>query len=59
MRIKLIELRRIIRSVLIEQGVVPGAWNPSSGEPLGDDDVERMGSGGLGEEEDSEENENL
>ena len=50
MSIKLQELRRIIRSVLAEQGVVPGAWNPSSGEPVGDEDVERMGSGGLGEE---------
>ena len=59
MRIKLIELRRIIRSVLIEQGVVPGKWNPSSGEPVGDDDVERMSSGGLGEEEDCNEDEDL
>jgi len=58
MKIKLVELRRIIRSVLAEQGVVPGKWNPSSGEPVGDEDVERMGSGGLGEE-DSHEDENL
>jgi hypothetical protein len=59
MKIKLIELRRIIRRVLKEQGVVPGKWNPTSGESIDDDDVERMGSGGLGEEEDSDENENL
>jgi len=48
MKIKLSELRRIIRSVLMEQAVVPGKWDPVTGEPVKPDDIELMGTGGLG-----------
>lgn len=54
MKIKLIELKKIIRKALKEQGWVPQRWNPTSGDPLDDSDIERMGSGGLGEEEKDE-----
>lgn len=51
MKIRLSELRRIIRESLVEQGWVPGRWYPGDGEPVSDEEVETMGSGGLGHEE--------
>ena len=58
MRIKIQELRKIIRSIIKEQGWMPGKWNPETGEPVEDKEIERMKIGGLGKEEDDE-NENL
>lgn len=54
MKIRISQLRRIIREALHEQGWVPGRWYPSSGEPVGDEEIGLMGTDGLGhvEEED-------
>lgn len=54
MKIKLSELRKLIRESIVEQGWPPGRWLPDSGESLGDEDVERMSIGGLGEENSDE-----
>jgi hypothetical protein len=54
MKIRLSELRRIIREAIVEQGWVPGRWYPGSGEPVKDKDVETMGSAGLGREPDED-----
>ena len=53
MKIRLSDLRKIIRESLEEQGWVPGRWYPGSGEPVADDEVESMVHGGLGIEEDA------
>lgn len=63
MKIRLSELKKIIRNTLREQGWVPGRWYPGSGTPIDDDDVALMGRGGLGaaekdKEEQNEEDEN-
>jgi len=47
MKIRISELRKIVRSILIEQGWVPGRWNPVSGEPVSDEDVSCIGTDGL------------
>lgn len=52
MKIRLTELRKIIRETLQEQGWVPGRWYPGSGEPVSDEDVQLMGQSGLGSPED-------
>jgi len=49
MKIRLSQLRRIIREALEEQAWVPGRWYPGEGEPSTDNEVDRMGSGGLGD----------
>lgn len=54
MKIRLSHLRRIIRETLDEQGWVPGRWYPDNGEPLDPDDVGLMSTGGLGEEDEDE-----
>lgn len=48
MKIRLSELRRIIRETLAEQGWVPGRWYPGSAEPVSDEEVLSMGRGGMG-----------
>jgi len=48
MKIYISELRKIVRSILIEQGWVPGRWNPVSGVPVSDEDISCMGTVGLG-----------
>lgn len=50
MKIRLSQLRRIIRETLDEQGWVPGRWYPGDGEPVDSDDIELMDAGGLGRE---------
>ena len=51
MKIRLSELRRIIRDTIEEQAWVPGRWYPGTGEPVSDDEVEAMGQSGLGQED--------
>jgi len=46
MKINVGQLRKIIREVLNEQGWVPGRWMPG-GEPIDDEDLEKMGHGGF------------
>ena len=53
MKIRLSELRKIIRETINEQGWQPGRWYPASGEPVDPDDVSLMGTGGLGDEEEN------
>lgn len=48
MIIKLSKLRSIIRETLKEQGWVPGRWYPGTGQPINRDEIDLMGSGGLG-----------
>lgn len=52
MKIRLSELRRIIREVLEEQAAVPGALVPGSSGPMSDKKIRSMGAGGLGVHED-------
>jgi len=47
MKITLTQLRRLIREVLEEEADVPGRWRAASGEPIGDEDLERLGHGGF------------
>lgn len=58
MKIRMSELRRIIREALNEQGWLPGRWYPASGEPLDRDEVsmlgDKMGSCGCEDEETEE-----
>lgn len=55
MKIRLSELRRIIRETLDEQGWVPGRWYPGDGEPVDPDAVDQMGTGGLGRPDEEDE----
>lgn len=48
MKIRLSQLRRIIRETLDEQGWVPGRWYPGTVEPVTDEEVEAMTHGGMG-----------
>ena len=52
MKIRLSELRRIIRETLSQQGWPPGRWYPGTGEPLDRGDVGLMGTAGLGRDSD-------
>ena len=56
MKIRLSELRRIIREAILEQGWPPGRWYPGTGEPVSDDELHSVEHGGLaiGEEEPDE-----
>lgn len=56
MKIRLSQLRRIIRETIEEQGWVPGRWNPTQGEPVDREELDLLGTLGL-EDEDSEINE--
>ena len=47
MKVRLSHLRGIIRETLEEQGWVPGRWNPTSGEPVDPEDVDKMSTGGM------------
>lgn len=47
MKLTVTQLRRLIKEVLEEQGWPPRRWYPSSGEPVTDDDLERMGHQGF------------
>jgi len=51
MKIRLSELRRLIRESLTQQSVVPGRWDPSNGEPVDSDDIALMSTGGLGKDD--------
>jgi hypothetical protein len=59
MKISVRQLRRIIREALEEHGWVPGRWYPSSGEPVDDEDLDRMGHGGFRSEDPLEEDDEL
>lgn len=60
MKIRLSELRRIIRETILEQGWPPGRWYPASGEPVSDDEVHSMEHGGMGvDEEEVDEDKDL
>lgn len=58
MKISLTQLRRIIREVVEEEAGVPGKWFPYDGEPVDQDDLELMATGGLGKRRKSSQNEN-
>jgi hypothetical protein len=57
MKIRLSELRRIIREVLEEQGDVPGHLSPGSSGPMSGEKMHSTEHGGMGvrDEEDEEE----
>ena len=60
MKIRLSELRRIIREAILEQGWPPGRWYPGTGEPVSDDELHSMEHGGLTiDEEDLDEDSDL
>lgn len=60
MKIRLSELRRIIRETPLEQGWVSGRWHPDSAEPVSDDDIHSMEHGGMGvNEEEVDEDKDL
>lgn len=55
MKIRTPQIREIIREELEEQGWVPGRWYPSKGEPIDPDEVDLMGTDGLGATDEDEE----
>jgi hypothetical protein len=56
MKITIANLRRLIREALTtEEADVPGRWRASNGEPVDDEDMERLGTGGFEFPVDSEE----
>lgn len=56
MKIRLSQLRRIIRETLDEQGWPPGRWYPGRAEPVSDEEVESMTHGGMGMPPETDEN---
>lgn len=50
MKIRISELRRLIRETLTQQSVVPGRWDPDNGESVDPDDIALMSTGGLGKD---------
>ena len=48
MKIRVHQLRKIIREALEEDGWLPGRWYPGTGEPVSDEELDAMGRGGLG-----------
>lgn len=57
MKITVKHLRKLIRETLEEQGWVPGRWMPTMGEPVDDEDLDRLGHRGMTglDEEDGDE----
>ena len=51
MKIRLSQLRRIIRETLEEEAWPAGRWYPGDGEPVSDEDVTGMDKAGLGLED--------
>lgn len=48
MKLTITQLRRLIREALVsEEADVPGRWRASNGEPIDDDDKDRLGYGGF------------
>lgn len=47
MKLSVIELRKIIREALEEQGWLPGRWMPTTGEPVSRKDLVKLGHGGF------------
>jgi len=47
MKITVSQLRRLIREVLSEEADVPGRWRASDGEPVSDEDLVKLGTGGF------------
>ena len=47
MKIRLSELRRLIRTVLREETWQPGRWDPTVDEPISDEDLDLLGGGGF------------
>jgi len=48
MKISVRQLRMLIREVVAQEAGVPGKWFPYDGETVDPDEIELMGSGGLG-----------
>lgn len=61
MRNKILGLKSLIRETIREQGWVPGRWYPGEGNPVDPDQIDLMGTGGLGfyQEDESIDDENL
>ena len=59
MKIRVADLRRIIKEVLEEESWPPGKWYPGHGEPVDPDDVDLMRTGGMGREKDPDESDEL
>jgi len=57
MKIKVKDLRRIIREVLEETSDTfpPGRWTAAAGEPVDDENLENLGSGGFPHEDSQDE----
>jgi len=47
MKITVSKLRELIREILKEEADVPGRWRASNGEPLDDEDLDRLAHGGF------------
>lgn len=47
MKVTIKQLRRLIREAIEEQGWVPGRWMPTTGEPVDDEDLDRLGHRGM------------
>lgn len=55
MKITLSHLRKIIRETLEEESWPPGRWYPGDGEPVSIEDLDSIGHGGMGSENDEDE----
>lgn len=56
MKLRLLELRKIIRKIIEEEAWMPGRWMGSANDPLGAEELEMLGSQGFIEEDLEDEN---
>ncbi len=48
MKLRMSQLRKMVRDALNEEAALPGKWFPYDGESVDPDEIELMGTGGLG-----------
>jgi hypothetical protein len=56
MKLRLLELRKIIRKIIEEEAWMPGRWMGSANDPLDAEELEMLGSQGFIEEDLEDEN---
>lgn len=56
MKLRLLELRKIIRKIIEEEAWMPGRWMGSANDPLDTEELEMLGSQGFIEEDLEDEN---
>ncbi len=56
MKLRLLELRKIIKKIIEEEAWMPGRWMGSANDPLDAEELEMLGSQGFIEEDLEDEN---